>query len=287
MQVQMKTQLVSVIAFFLLSGLLLTGCKTGTKKNAENDIKFNTLQVEETYHLMNNPDYPNCNLQLSFTYPVKYSNSNILSKIQKLFVSSYFGESYENYSPEEAITEYKNDYLAMYKELEDDYAEELNQADESAVGSWYSYYENSSNEILYNKGDLLSYTVNFENYTGGAHGSHSSTNYVINLKTAEFIHEQDIFVDNFEDPLAQLLIDNITDANNLNDSKELENIGYFSVEEIYPNGNFYVDEEGITYMFNEYEIAAYVVGITQVKLPYSKIRHLLKEESPISHLYSN
>ena len=45
-----------------------------------------------------------------------------------------------------------------------------------------------------------------------------------------------------------------------------------------------MDEEGITYSFNEYEIAAYVVGVTNVRLPYQDIRHLLKDESPIAHL---
>ena len=65
-------------------------------------------------------------------------------------------------------------------------------------------------------------------------------------------------------------------------AKELENIGYFSIEEIFPNGNFLIDEKGITYTFNEYEIAAYVVGPTHVCIPFEEISYLLKGDSPIS-----
>ena len=80
------------------------------------------------------------------------------------------------------------------------------------------------------------------------------------------------------------MVDQIAKQNNVANNKELENIGFFSIDEIFPNGNFMVDETGITYSFNEYEIAAYVVGATHVQLPYKEIRHLLRDDSPISSL---
>ena len=120
--------------------------------------------------------------------------------------------------------------------------------------------------------------------TGGAHGAHAYNHHVIDLKTAKPIPEADIFVEGYEEKLAQILVDQIAKQNNVANNKELENIGFFSIDEIFPNGNFMVDLTGITYSFNEYEIAAYVVGATHVQLPYKEIRHLLREDSPISQL---
>ncbi|MDH6314243.1 hypothetical protein M2137_003042 [Parabacteroides sp. PFB2-10] len=278
----MRTQLCKgFVGILCILGMLTTGCQTGTRKKAENDIKFTTIDTEKTYHLLNNPDNPNCDFQLNFTYPTEYSDKGSLEKLQSLFVYSYFGEAYEMLSPEAAAEKYTNDYLEMYKELEEYFEEELKSADEEAVGSWYGYFETSNNEVVYNKGGILSYIVSYENYTGGAHGAHTVTNHIIDLESMAFLKEEDVFVENFENPLAQLLVEEITANNNLTDSKELEEIGFFSVEEIYPNDNFYADEEGITYTFNEYEIAAYAVGVTQVKLPYAKIKHLLQKESPL------
>lgn len=283
----MKTRFCESILALLLLGLIATGCNTGKKNGSENDITFDSIRVEKTYHLLDNPDNPNCNLEIKFVFPKKFANKEILSSIQKQFVSTYFGDSYEQLSPEEAVAKYTDDYIAAYKDLESDYKAELAKADETPVGSWFSYYEMSANDIAFNRDDILSYTISFENYTGGAHGSHSYNNHVLNLKTGKPITEEDIFVENYQDNLAQILVDQIAKQNNVSDPKELENIGFFSVDEIFPNGNFLVDETGITYSFNEYEIAAYVVGVTNVHLPYKEIRYLLRDDSPIAHLIDN
>lgn len=283
----MKTQVCQKLIFLFLISIFVSGCNTGTKKTANNHITFDSISVDNTYHLLGNPENPNCNLQINFIYPANYENEDVLKKIQKLFVSSYFGDDYESLSPEGAIAKYAEDYLNNYKELEEEYKAEIAKVDEERVGAWFSYYETSSNDIAYNKNDILSYTVNFGEYTGGAHGAHSYTNHVIDLKTGELITEDDIFVDGFQEDLAQILVDRIAKENSVEKAKELENIGFFSIEEIFPNGNFLVNDTGITYTFNEYEIAAYVVGATNVHLPYEEIQHLLKKESPISHLIGN
>lgn len=276
----------SLLALFFLL-LAATGCQTGTKQAAENDIRFDSIRVDKSYHLLDNPDNPNCNLQLAFTYPVRFSDPEILKKIQADFVLSYFGEDYEQLSPADAAAKYTADYIANYKDLEADFKEEIEKEEELPVGAWFSYYEMAENEITYNRNDILSYTVRFENYTGGAHGSHTSTNHVVHLKSGNALTEADIFVENYQEHLAQILVDHIARQNKVDDPKELENIGYFSVDEIFPNGNFRVDAAGITYTFNEYEIAAYVVGQTNVFLPYEEIHYLLKKESPIGEIVGN
>ena len=280
----MKTQLCQKLVVLFLISVFVSGCNIGTKKTTDNDVTFDSISVDKTYHLLENPENPNCNLQINFTYPAKYDNKDILKKIQQQFVYSYFGDGYENLSPEEATAKYTEDYLNNYKDLEDEYKAEVAKADETPVGAWFSYFEMSSDDIAYNKTDILSYTVNFENYTGGAHGAHSFTNHVIDMKTGNPIKEDDIFIEGFQEDLAQILIDRIAKQNTVENPKELENIGFFSIDEIFPNGNFLIDDNGITYTFNEYEIAAYVVGATNVHLPYEEIQYLLKKESPIAHL---
>ena len=234
---------------------------------------------------MDNPDNPNCDLEINFVYPKDYADKAVLEEMRKQFVYDYFGENYEGLSPEEAVERYTQDYISAYKDLEEDFKEESSKATEdSPVGSWFSYYEMSSSQIVYNNSGLLSYTVSFENYTGGAHGAHAYNNHVIDLATGKPLTEEDIFNEGYQEELAKLLVDQIAKDNNLTDAKELENIGFFSVEEIFPNGNFLVDETGITYSFNEYEIAAYVVGVINVHLPFEAIQHLMREDSPIFKL---
>ncbi len=97
------------------------------------------------------------------------------------------------------------------------------------------------------------------------------------MKTGNLIKEDDIFIEGFQEDLAQILIDRIAKQNTV----EIQRTGeyrFFSIDEIFPNGNFLIDDNGITYTFNEYEIAAYVVGATNVHLPYEEIQYLLKKK---------
>ena len=74
----MRTHLRESMLALLLIGILATGCDTGTKKASENSITFDSISVEKTYHLLDNPDNPNCNLEIKFVYPRKYSDKEVL-----------------------------------------------------------------------------------------------------------------------------------------------------------------------------------------------------------------
>jgi hypothetical protein len=271
----------------LLIGLWFSGCSPKTKTiTEENDVKWDSIRVEKTYHLLENPDNPSCNLQINFTFPAGYENKEVLAAIRRHFILASFGEPYAGLTPEEAAERYAVQYLADYKELEKDFASDHDahasngdhEYEANHDDAWYSYYEYFFNEVIYNHNDLLSYAVSNERYTGGAHGSHSYRNHIIDLKTGIAMEEADFFVEGYQDALAEILVKKIAEKNKAEKTEDLLNMGYFSLDEIYPNGNFSIGDEGITYYFNEYEIAAFVVGITDVFIPYGELRHLLRAD---------
>ena len=270
---------------------VVVGCKQPKpvlNPEAENDIKFDSIVVNEKYHLLGDSTNPFCTIESYFIFPSKYKDKEVFKKLHFYFIESFFGidSFYEEgaplITPQNAMENYIKNYIADYKELESDFITETEVLGKKpSQESWYAYYEMSSNEIIYNKCDILSFTVSTEYYTGGAHGGHGFNNHVLYLKTGEEIDETDIFIDNYQDSLAQIIVSTIALDNDVTSAEELEDIGYFNAKEIYPNGNFYLDETGITYTFNVYEIAPFSLGKTDVFLPYEKIRHLLREESPL------
>ena len=280
-----KNTLLIIITLFL--GLIITGCRHNSAviTEIENDIKFDSIMVKEKYHLLGDTTNPYCSLESVFTFPSDYKDKEILDKLKTYFVHSFFGEDISTENPKEAIDIYTQMYITDYKELESDFIEELKITGEKPQhDSWYSYYEISSNEILYNKCNLLSYGVSVEYFTGGAHGGNGFNNYVINLITGDEINEDDIFIKNYEDSLAQIILYTIASDNNVESPEELESMGFFNIDEIYPNSNFYVDAKGITYTYNEYEIAAQYVGRIDVFIPYERIRQLIRNDSPVAPL---
>lgn len=281
----MNTKFKFVLLSVCVIAALFTSCNPAPV-NKDNDIAFDSIRVDKKYHLLNDEKNPNCDLNINFIFPSKLENPDVLKELQHQFVFLYFGEEYQNMTPQEAVQKYSSNYINQYKELEDDFKMD-SQNNDSPVSAWYSYFETTFNEIIYNKNNILSCVTNFENYTGGAHGSHGYSNNSFNLKTGKPIMEKDIFVDNFEEDLSKILVEKIAEEKKVEKIEDLENIGFFSIDEIYPNGNMLLTEEGILYTFNEYEIAAYVVGAVHVLLPYDEISFLLKPESPVAPFLNN
>ncbi|MDR1221778.1 MAG: DUF3298 and DUF4163 domain-containing protein [Tannerella sp.] len=282
----MKSKIFIFTASLLFSGIIITSCKQTTANiDRENDLRFDSITVNERCYLLGDSANPYCTLEARFIYPSQYKDKNMLDKLNRHFINSFFGEDSVSATPQEAMNKYVQKYIADYKELESDFIAETELTGEKPhQESWFAYYEMSSNEILYNKCDLLSYTVSVEYYTGGAHGTQGYNNFVINLKTGNELEEKDIFIENYQDDLSKIIVNAIASNNNVTDPTELEGLGFFNVREIYPNNNFYIDGNGITYTFNKYEIAAYSTGKIDVTLPFDKIRHLMLKNSPVAPL---
>ncbi|RRD60585.1 DUF3298 and DUF4163 domain-containing protein [Tannerella forsythia] len=280
----MKIYIVKTFFVWIVAVGLLSACGSDARKVKENDIRFDTMALKESYHIKNIETNPGCSLQINFVFPVEYQNQQVLKAVQQQFVRAFLGDDYMQSSPREAVNQYAENYLNDFKKRETDFESDVEEHGSEPNDEWYSSYEILSDSIYYNQNDLLSMVVSKEYDTGGAHNAHHYTNRVIDLKTGERVTEAAVFIEDYQDDLAKIIVDAIALYNNVDKASDLENIGFFNVNEIYPNKNFYVDEVGITYTFNEYEIAAYVVGATSVRIPYEKIRHLLRKESPIAHI---
>ena len=274
-----------VLTVSVFVSLISTSCTKKTKQS-DNEVVFDTIQVNKTQSIDYKKSKLNCNLHIAFTYPVKSNKSSSLSDLQKIFIEKTFPSQYANLSPKNAVDSFSAQYIRDFqaikaadffdKEENDDYILE----DENS----FIYELSLENEILYNTERFISFVVKNNNYEGGAHGSNTIYGYVIDLKTGKLLTEDDFAGDNFKKNLSSLIVQKIATAKGLSDVSQLEDNGYNSIEDIAPNGNFTIDDKGITYYFNEYEIAAYFVGTTVVFIPYEELKTYITDDSPISSL---
>lgn len=149
--------------------------------------------------------------------------------------------------------------------------------------NWYEYYEE---KIVLNSDYILSFERYSDSYTGGAHGSHIYDLINFDLHNGDTIFLDDIFIDNYEDALNDIADVIFRKDNEIGPKESLTEIGYwgFDDDEFYVNKNFVLTRDGIRFVFNEYEIAPYAAGIIELFIPYHKIKHLIKPDSPIEPL---
>ena len=286
----------------LLSLIFIASSSCGnvmqSKYNADNLIEFDTVFVADKYHLDEDTTKPYCDINVEFTYPYLSEETN-LQELQQFFVSSMFGSSFESLSPGDAAESYVNNYIENYSQDADTYRESepdldvflefmsdtANELDADNDNSFYSYYERLSNSIVYNKYKVLSFQVKqSNNKSGTVAGYISYSNFAINLNTCKPISENEIFNAGYDIALQGLIITSLLEQNGVKSIEELEDLGFFGIQEIVPNSNFLLNEEGIIYTFNKGEYSAYQLDAPEVFIPYKTIRSLLRENTVVSNL---
>jgi hypothetical protein len=267
-----------IYGYIVLSIMLLFFCISckNKAKITDNTLSFDTIRVDETQGNGGSTNF-SCHLSINFTYPNNYNDREKLRKLQSTFVERMFSMKYSGLSPQQAADSFKTQYVKNFQ-CEKFTDEDYNLEDETG----FQYYLNLENKITYNRNNLISFLVKNESFEGGAHGSHSIFGYVIDLNTGEYITEDSFAGTSYKKNISNIIVKKIAESKKVNDPKHLENMGYNSIGDIVPNGNFTIDEKGITYYFNEYEIAAYFIGITKVFIPYEELRVFITDDNPIA-----
>ncbi len=124
-------------------------------------------------------------------------------------------------------------------------------------------------------GDLAEVQLGFSTYTGGAHGGSGLTGYHFDLQTGEFFGLADLTDD--PEGLAAAVSDEI--IRQIADSGEAEYYfgGYEETIRNRGDYNFTIGEDGLTFIFGEYEIGSYAMGILEFTVSYDVIAPLLNE----------
>ncbi len=278
----MKKQTVSLLVLLLATSGFFFSCGNILNKNT-GALEFDSIQVNETAHLFGDTAKPACNLVINFAYATQSSDVKLKDSLNTFFLSACFGEKYMTMKPEEAIKKYTEKYVSDYlKDLEPMYLkDEKEKEDDATMEAWYSYYKGIEGHVqLYTK-NLLIYRIDYNEYTGGAHGIYMTTYLNMDLRRLSPIRLEDLFVSDYSEALTDLLWNQLMADNKATTRQELEDMGYATTGDLEPTENFYLGKEGITFYYNVYEIAPYVMGPIKITLPYDAMQHLLSDDSTV------
>lgn len=266
-----------------------TSCtKCSTEDRDSGRVQFDSVVFKQNVPLLAEFDSlkPYSEVDIVYKYPVRFKGSDQLEELQKIFTGTFFGDvSIDDMTPQGALDLFTEGYVEEYQSLSNQYYDDMSRLEDDQIPMWYWYALYMNNDIHFQNDHLISYSVTVYEYTGGAHGGTSLVNTTIDLENLYTLSEEDIFVPNFQHKLADIIIAQLMKEHNLTQRNELIEIGFFNVDEIYPNNNFRLDEEGLFYTFNQYEIAPYVMGIIDVFIPYDELLEILKVDSVITRFY--
>lgn len=222
-----------------------------------------TISVSETAALAQGRE-DSLRIEVAAQYPGFKAGSKAGLEITSAITGMLFGEDYMSLEPDAAATAYADSLIEEYR------AENLPMLDmEELAGAQMSWEDYTEGRIAYSMDNIFSYIADKYTYRGGAHGMSSRYACNFDLRTGKQISEEDFFRKGYDGELTALLTSHLKES-----LASTEDMDMLFVQEIEPNGNFYLSDKGVTYIYNQYEIAPYSMGIIEVTLPWEEIRDL-------------
>ena len=255
----------------LIACVLLVGCE-------RNALQTTNLSSEQVCYLTDAQE-DSLTVSIHIEYPTAIGKTDALNNIQRDLKHRLFGEAYIDMEPQQALDAYvamlKTEYKINNLPLKEDWEKDNRDYEYAPICCEEQVLTGS---VMGEVKGILSYCVERYVYTGGAHGSNFRQFVNYNLQTGEQIDEEQLFAENYQEPLTQLLLQYMVEQNDeIALIQDLQEAGY-NVDDIHPNDNFYLAEEGITYVFNPYDIAPYALGETEILIPWSALQNILKPE---------
>lgn len=184
-------------------------------------------------------------------------------QINDMLLTTAFGLEEAPGTVEESAIRYRENLI-------DEYLNE-NAVLENGVRTWEDRLGGAFQKKYKN---YLNYLVSYYSFRGGAHGIQTLSNIVFDAKTGVQVHEADLFTPGYEAPVTQLLRLAVKSSMEEEDPEFMQLV---NLEQVVPNGNFSVHEDGVEWLFQPYEVGPYALGIVSATLSWDELKPFMKQ----------
>lgn len=269
----MNKHSVIVLAIITTWSFFLFSCNN--KMDKKELLTFDSIKVNRIEHLLGDTAKPYCNLIINIMYPSASNNAVLKDTMTHYILELCLGDDYTNQTPQIEVQNYVTHYITQYRqELEPTFKQES----DKSVQEWYNYYRCIKGKASMCNANVLTYRLDLNEYTGGAHNMYSTTYENYDLIRMKKLKTDDLFKPNYQNELTFDIITQLMKDKEVTTKEALAEKGYGTTGTIYPTENFLLDKDGITFFYNVYEIAPYSNGTTAIRIPYSKLKNIINTE---------
>lgn len=248
--------------------MLATGCKDDGKGGP---LDFETVSAEKTVGITSQQGAPQCKVQLTIASAVESQGERAKAVNEAVAMRLL---DMESANLRTAADSFANAYTESYRRnIAPLYREDSSDPEKRA---WYEYHYNVTSETSSGRRGVTVYRATVDYYEGGAHGVNQRIVMNFDNETGQLLTLADVFVVGHEQTLSKLLTDKLLEKTDTKDVDELRQKGYLYSMDMFPTENFVLDKDGITFIYNAYEIAPYEQGIIELNIDYGDCKEILQ-----------
>jgi hypothetical protein len=270
-----------ILPLLLLAATLSSCIDTKKEKNAaettdsltvapKDTLAFDSLTLHYDRQVIKNQETPKYVISLNADYA--QGESELARRTNKLICHELFCT--DSLMPREAMQHFADSIASQY---EQDLREFYDPDDEDAAFRFTYEFMLEGHVDEHPHPKAQGYYQKIEAFQGGAHGSHLIYYFNINPETGMPVTYEDVFQENKNEQLLamiakQLLADyNYKTMEQLRDETSITLLG-----DLYVRDNFLIQDSGITFVYNTYDIAPYSAGTISVKLTFNQLADVLQ-----------
>lgn len=235
-----------IISIFIFA-LVILACNKDVK------LKFEPQHIEKSTEA-----------SIAINYPKAIGKKAVAEKINQhiehvIATQMNMVDTPENeISVSEAVSQFDAEYKAFKKDFQD---------------SSQKWEVKVDGEVVHDSPEIICVSLKSYIDTGGAHGNGGITYLNFNPETGAALHLNDIISNQTQ--FKKIAEKAFKDQTQPKDSKETIEDFFFGEGFQLPS-NIGFTKDGLVLLYNNYEIASYAQGITQIVLPYDQVKELLR-----------
>lgn len=280
----MKKNALRLVISLSIIGLLFSCSKMKSAKSddAKSAVIVKTQQLSDNSSFaMSNGERCTIVADATIDYPVSAGEGVPIDSLQRLF-AAYVLESGDSLSLQEAMRQVVANSMHQYDFMKEPVAKgEADEADDMAT---IKYATSTRVTSIYNRNGVVTFervdvVKKNDKVTSVTHRYYS-----FDVATQSFIDLNMLFREDVLPDVCQLLKQQLLAQNNASGNEQLNDLGYFNVENLTVTRNFYFDDKGVTWSYLPNELAVEAVGEPKITISYDDLKSALCDDSIIDRL---
>ena len=272
----------------LFSTMMLPGC-IGNGTAGGNEVSVDSIPMDTTVYLDEaNTESPKCQIKINFKYLKSVDKNDSLTQVINRVLEDAFSSAHAGAaSPRAFVSSIKESLAGDYlKDVQGSYQTDLkNGMKPDEIPNWYNYEYEINSELQVGKDSIWNYAVTTFQYTGGAHPNTWAQWVNIDAANEKKLDKSEVFAKGTEEDICRLILDKLLaeankklETDTLTCVEGLQAVGILLDTDLYVPDNFLLEKEGVTFLYNTYDIAPYYMGRFQLTVPYEEINtYLIKK----------
>lgn len=220
--------------------------------------------------------------EASIAMPVKYMDDNSIEALRKLVCKHLFYAA-DYVGVDEAMKLYIGNTLHQYDFSDAPESDEIEL--DNTTENVQTYNNSVTVSVYYNKHNIITFCKVEVVKKDGQVTSVTHRYYSFDLESMSFIGISNIIREDAMQALCNELRNRLMVNNKVTTNDQLNEIGYFNIDNLNVTRNFYFDKNGITWSYLPNELAVEALGEPTVTLEYEVIEPFLSDKSVIKRLF--